>query len=178
MPRVPETFETARLRFRPPTEADAPVMFARYASVPAVTARLSWPRHTEVAQTLAFVHRARDTWAQAGLGPWLVFDRATGELLGSTGLEPNDDGTVTTGYLLVESAWGKGLASEILAAMVDQARAAGVPAVGACVHPDNAASVRVLEKAGLRRVDGPPTAWFPNLDATKPLPVLHYRLAL
>jgi RimJ/RimL family protein N-acetyltransferase len=51
------------------------------------------------------------------------------------------------GYLLAEQAWGKGLASELLHAVQDLFRGSGVVLLGG-VMDENAASARVLEKAG------------------------------
>jgi ribosomal-protein-alanine N-acetyltransferase len=178
MPSAPERFSTARLTFRRPTPADAPEMWARYASDPDVTRHLAWPCHQTVEPTRAFVDFAVETWKRDGIGPWLVFDGSSGALLGSTGLDLRVGHGAMTGYLLVKSAWGKGLATEVLTAMVDQARAAKLLWVRACVHPDNAASIRVLEKVGFASIEGEPTAMFPNLDAQKPLPLLHYQRRL
>jgi RimJ/RimL family protein N-acetyltransferase len=53
------------------------------------------------------------------------------------------------GYILGESAWGRGLASELLAGFVDWAERKGrVASLVAGVGPENIASQRVLEKNG------------------------------
>ena len=175
----PESFTTERLLFRRPTAADAPLMFARYASSPEVTRLLAWPTHRSVEQTRAFVAFSDQTWAQHGFGPWLLWTRDGATLLGSTGLDPGAAGSASTGYLLVKEAWGQGLATEVLKAMVAQARAAGLHRLCACVHTSNAASIRVLEKCGLARTgDCSPTAVFPNLDPLKPEPIFNFALKL
>lgn len=174
MPRVPERFSTARLSFRPPTLADAQSMWERYARDAEVTRYLAWPRHETSEPTRAFVAQSLEDWKRDGMGPWLAFDKATGDLLGSTGLHARPGNSALTGYLLVKPAWGKGLATEVLTAMVEQARAAGLSELRACVHPDNAPSIRILEKCGFARIGGDPTAMFPNVDPDRPLPVLHY----
>ena len=47
--------------------------------------------------------------------------------------------------------WGKGLATEVASAWVRTAfDESGVSRLGAFVHPENAASIRVLEKVGFR----------------------------
>ena len=179
MRRAPETFHSERLTFRRPRAVDAPVMFARYSSDAEVTKFLAWPRHESVDQTNLFIIFSDQTWANAGFGPWLVWSRDGSTLLGSTGLEPGANESATTGYLLVKEAWGQGLATEVLRAMMSQARALGLKRLGAIVHPSNAASIHVLEKAGLTRVDdGAPTALFPNLDPAGPLPIFNYAIAL
>jgi [ribosomal protein S5]-alanine N-acetyltransferase len=176
MLRVPFQFSAGRLTFRPPELTDAELMWKRYASDPEVTKYLAWPRHQTPEPTRAFIQLAQQSWTKDGMGPWLVFEN--GELVGSTGLDWRSGDYAMTGYLLVKSAWGRGLATEILTAMVEQARAAKLSELRACVHPDNAVSIHILEKCGLARFDAEPTAMFPNLDATNPLPVLHYKRAL
>jgi RimJ/RimL family protein N-acetyltransferase len=94
-------------------------------------------------------------------------DRAGGELLGGCGLKPALDaryaggmaygpGEVELGYGLRRSSWGSGLATELARALVRKAfRALGAAWVVASVMVGNGASIRVLEKAGLRQVGGP-----------------------
>jgi RimJ/RimL family protein N-acetyltransferase len=56
------------------------------------------------------------------------------------------------GYGLARDAWGKGLATEAARAVVDYGFSAlGLAKVWARTDPRNAASVRVLEKLGMRR---------------------------
>ncbi len=47
----PERIETERLVLRVPTIADAPAMFANYASDPVVTRYLTWRPHPSVEET-------------------------------------------------------------------------------------------------------------------------------
>lgn len=68
---------------------------------------------------------------------------------------------VRLGYVLAESHWGRGLASELVAGLVEWCR--GEPAIASIaggVEVDNAASARVLTKNGFTLVDtgddGPP----------------------
>ncbi|MBT5875331.1 MAG: GNAT family N-acetyltransferase [Candidatus Latescibacteria bacterium] len=52
------------------------------------------------------------------------------------------------GYLLAESAWGKGLASELIGGFVAWCGSNGVGSLAGGVEPENIASRRVLEKCG------------------------------
>jgi RimJ/RimL family protein N-acetyltransferase len=52
------------------------------------------------------------------------------------------------GYLLAESAWGKGIASELVDGLVSWSRQTGVASLVSGVERDNVASRRVLEKNG------------------------------
>ena len=72
--------------------------------------------------------------------------QGVGVLLLSEGLG-DDQGQVAVGYLLAESAWGQGFASEVMLGLAAWARDQGLT-LFAGVSTDNPASVRVLEKAG------------------------------
>jgi len=83
----------------------------------------------------------------------LVVTASTHTPVGFLTLFESDDTAVghqeiRLGYVLAESAWGQGLATELLAAFVDWSRQAGIRRLIAGVLPDNIASVRVLEKCG------------------------------
>jgi RimJ/RimL family protein N-acetyltransferase len=66
---------------------------------------------------------------------------------------PGEDGDAEIGYGIEESAQGRGLATEATRACVEWAlRQPAVLTVSATTHPLNRASIRVLEKVGMRRV--------------------------
>lgn len=143
---APSTIRTQRLELRRPRAADAAAIFATYAGDPDVTRYLSWRCHDSVATTQAFLDRVAGEWDERGVGTYLV--EHEGELLGSTGLHMIAAATASTGYCFARRAWGQGYATESCRAMIDLARAMGVTRLEAGCHPDNAASLRVLEKAG------------------------------
>ncbi|MFI7278964.1 GNAT family N-acetyltransferase [Micromonospora chersina] len=86
-------------------------------------------------------------------GHRLVIERETGLAVGGIGLKlPPTDGAVEFGYGIVESRRCRGYITEAVRALVAHALTLpGVTAVYATVDPANVPSVRVLEKAGLRR---------------------------
>ncbi|HZW54360.1 MAG TPA: GNAT family N-acetyltransferase [Candidatus Elarobacter sp.] len=95
-----------------------------------------------------------DDWARQGFGQW-AFRLADGELVGTCGLFegriPGSDG-LEVGYMVRPVFWGRGFATEMTVAVVRFAfEHYDVPDVGAMLQPGNAASIRVLEKSGLRR---------------------------
>lgn len=61
-------------------------------------------------------------------------------------------GTVELGYALLPAHWNNGYAAEALAAAVQALFARGFSAVRAGAFEENAASQRVMEKAGLARI--------------------------
>ncbi len=89
----------------------------------------------------------------------LARERSTSEAVGLVMLfeMPRADGAesdVRLGYLLAESAWGRGLGSELIGGLVDWCRArASIRSLAGGVAADNAASARVLEKNGFSEVE-------------------------
>ena len=173
MIRSPEFLHTERLTLRRPRASDVDAIFTRYASDPRVTRLVGWPRHTSVEATRAFLAFSEAQWQQSPAGAYLIERTSDGTLLGSAGFVFETPSRAATGYVLAADAWGKGYATETLAAMVEVARAAGVRRLYALCHHEHRASARVLEKCGfalegtLRRY-----AEFPNLDAGDPQDVL------
>jgi RimJ/RimL family protein N-acetyltransferase len=149
--RALRRFDSRRLRFSQPLRRDAPAMFARYASDPDVTRYVGWRSHTSVATTKQFVQFSADQWDRDGVGAYLIWSRADGRLLGSTGLELDASGSAMTGYVLAKDAWGHGFATEALLAMIHTAEGIGIPRLYAFCHPDHTASQHVLEKCQFER---------------------------
>lgn len=177
--KAPPRVETQRLVLSAPAATDAELVFRRYASDDDVTRYVGWPTHRTVADTQAFLAFSAAQWEQEGAGPYLIWARADGQLLGGTGIGLEPDGQAITGYVLAVDAWGKGYATEALTAVVDVAADIGVRQLYALCHPQHRPSSRVLEKCGFLR-DG---SWgrpleFPNLAAGKPQDVLCYRRGL
>ncbi len=95
-----------------------------------------------------------DPYSQSGMGRWAVIDKESGEYMGWCGLkyQPEDD-EVDVGYRFFKRHWGKGVASETAQACIDYGfNELNLQRIIARVHPDNPASVRVLEKCGMKRI--------------------------
>jgi [ribosomal protein S5]-alanine N-acetyltransferase len=146
---LPQEIHTNRLLLRPPSEADAELMFARYSSDPEVCRYMSWRPHRSIDDTIAYL---RKKTTDAGIGEItrrLIFCRSSGALLGSIGGQA-DNYRFQFGYCLARDAWGHGYATEaaraFVAAVMDDPRFWRVQAF---CDVENRASARVLEKAGL-----------------------------
>jgi RimJ/RimL family protein N-acetyltransferase len=91
-----------------------------------------------------------------GFGVWAAIERSTGEFVGLFELYPRKDAgpnEVELGYRLRRSAWGKGYATEGSRALIRKGfTELGVQRVVAETMAVNAASRRVMEKAGLKYV--------------------------
>jgi len=68
--------------------------------------------------------------------------------VGSTGLDFETQQRASTGYVLARDAWGRGYASEALAAVVELARELQIARLYALCHVDHIASARVLGRCG------------------------------
>jgi RimJ/RimL family protein N-acetyltransferase len=91
---------------------------------------------------------------ETGYGYWAAIERAGGAFVGWFHLRPHDDDLPhepELGYRLRAASWGRGYATEGSRALIDRAfRELGAERVTATAMAVNAASRRVMEKAGLR----------------------------
>lgn len=91
----------------------------------------------------------------AGLGYWAAEERESREFIGRFFLKRDraDPQSIELGYRLKRSVWGKGYATEGARALIRKAfEELDAPRVTAYTTPENAASWRVMEKAGLSLV--------------------------
>lgn len=175
----PEFLETTRLVLRRPIAADVERIYARYSSDPEVTKYVGWPRHRSIEETRAFLAFSEAEWNRWPAGPYLVECQSDRQLLGSTGLTFESPTVAATGYVLARDAWGRGYATEALAAVVGVARQMGVRRLYAICHANHRASIHVLEKCGFVLEDllaG--FADFPNLGSRQREDCLRYGQAL
>lgn len=162
--KAPTQVDTPRLILRQPQLSDAAAIFERYANDSEVTRYLGWPRHRSVSDTEAFLEFSAHEWERWPAGPYLIMSRTDVRLLGSTGLGFQTPHEAVTGYVLAKDAWGKGFATEALAAVVDVAGRIGVARLVALCHPVHRPSRRVLEKCGFVLDDtSRRSVEFPNL---------------
>jgi RimJ/RimL family protein N-acetyltransferase len=109
---------------------------------------------------------AAGLWALLGYGYWSIIDRATGIFLGTGGLAQFERGLAElrgypeAGWAFIPDAWGKGIATEAVAAMLDWADGGlNEPEIRCIIDPANVASASVAAKLGFERmgeVDFPP----------------------
>ena len=112
-------------------------------------------------QTAAGVARLIEHQQRHGFSLWGVVDRQDGDVIGVAGLVLVEmvGPEVEVVYELVRDRWGMGIATEVAAACLDVAFGPlGLPRVVALSYPENAPSVRVMQKIGMRD-DGEITAY-------------------
>jgi [ribosomal protein S5]-alanine N-acetyltransferase len=143
----PERVRTDRLllrRFDPEDDYEA---VHAYASDAEVTRYMDWGPNTP-GMTRSFLASTADgpqhDWEYA------IEEVASGALVGGVGIHLMSADRADIGYCLARHAWGRGIATEAASALLRHAFDIGVHRVQAGCHPDNAASIRVLTKLGMR----------------------------
>jgi [ribosomal protein S5]-alanine N-acetyltransferase len=145
--------QTARLRLRPFTDADADLLFALHSST-LVMRYWDSPPWNEPARARRFIAMCR-TMAEEGTGARVAIDRASdGAFVGWCSLtEWNPDyRSALLGYCLDHAMWGHGYATEAAHALLQWAFGTlDLNRVQAEADTRNVASARVLEKVGFVR---------------------------
>ncbi len=142
--------ETERLALREWTVDDADALF-RITSDPDVMRYIRDGRPlTDMAPVREWLDTLAACYREHGYGRWAVLEKDGGRVVGSYGFWPMpDDGEIDFGYMLSRDCWGKGYATEVGRATLRHGFGRlGFDEVVAKVVPENAASCRVLEKAG------------------------------
>lgn len=138
-----------KISIRPLTSQDAPA-FMTWAGDPVVTALLFWDAYQdeeaarEFLRTIAEPHEFFYAVCLDGVPVGAVtLDRGKG---------PRAAHRAELGYVVARAHWGKGVATEgARLALAAGFQKLGVRRIEALVDPDNAGSMRVLEKAGLKQ---------------------------
>lgn len=88
-----------------------------------------------------------------GFCQWAAVLRETDEVIGHCGLRHLcDTGHIDIGWLLARRHWGQGLATEMARAALEHGHTRlTLPRIIAVALPENAASIRVMERIGMTR---------------------------
>ena len=144
--------ETNRLTLRRFTDADEDSLVELDSDPEVMRYILGRPETPD--ETRAMIARVRTRWAEWGYSWWALIDAASGELVGAGGIQHLGRDRANSheiGWRLRRARWGLGLASEAARTMAGYAFAVlDAPRLCAVRHPDNAASLRVMEKLGMR----------------------------
>jgi [ribosomal protein S5]-alanine N-acetyltransferase len=117
-----------------------------------------WP-HPDLAEFLPlYAEWLRTGDTQLGFGPWLSIDRAEEALVGSVGfIGLPKEGTVEIGFDTASAFRNRGYAAEGARALLEWGLVQEqVSRVIAHCDPDNAPSIRVLEKIGMQLTERTP----------------------
>jgi ribosomal-protein-alanine N-acetyltransferase len=153
MPQI----ETARLRLVPCSVAAAQAATGDRAALErllGVRVPVEWPAEDLRDFLPVYARIVDEQTALEGWGIWLMLQPAEQSLIGDIGFKglPDETGTAEIGYSVLPAFQRRGYASEAAQALVAWGLAQpGVRRIVANCHDHNAASIRVLEKAGLRQ---------------------------
>lgn len=142
--------ETRRLLLRPLTRRDVRDVFA-YASNERVARYLLWRVHRCPADSENYLQAVLTAYRKGQAAPWGVVEKATGRLIGSCGFTVCHPlhWRAEIGYALGEEYWGRGYATEAVAAAVNFGfEGMNLNRVEALCFVENTASMRVLAKLG------------------------------
>jgi RimJ/RimL family protein N-acetyltransferase len=142
-------FETPRLRFRQFEAEDVQVMYPWLTDAEIMRYMPTGQDYT-MEQAEARIARYMAHQQQHGYSRGLMIDRATGEPIGDAGLLylPATQ-EVELGYRLGKPWWGQGFATEAAIGWLKYAfDELGLDEVIAFSHPDNHASIHVIQKSG------------------------------
>jgi RimJ/RimL family protein N-acetyltransferase len=146
--------QTERLLLRPHRVEDFDDL-ARLWGDPEVT-RWIGGRPSTAEESWSRLLRYQGLWPALGFGYFAVLDRGSGAFLGDAGLAdfhrditPSLHGMAEAGWVLGPGAWGRGIATEAVGAVLGWYRATASARPVACIlAPENLASHRVALKCG------------------------------
>ncbi len=139
--------ESARLVLRPFQPSDVEAAFTWFGDPVVMQFTVTGPDPSIEGTRRRLAYFAEHQQAH-GFSKWVILQADSGRAIGDSGLLLLEEcGWIDLGFRLSQPYWGRGLATEAASAWV---RAAfddfHIERLNAFVHPENAASIRVLEK--------------------------------
>jgi ribosomal-protein-alanine N-acetyltransferase len=144
---VQAILETSRLILRPFKTGDIEATFGWFGD-PTVMQFTHTGPDTSIEQTKARLAKYQEHQTTHGFSKCIIMERLLGHAIGDSGLlKLGEHGWIDLGFRLAQRYWGKGLATEAASAWVRTAfDDLHIDRLAALVHPENVASIRVLEK--------------------------------
>lgn len=142
--KLPDTIKTDRLTLRAPNMADAPALhqLANNKYIHDMLARLPHPyTRAHAVDFITNLARAKDEHAYAII-------TENDDFIGVIGWHLDRELGLELGYWLGQPYWGKGYATEVANALVQEAIDAGFNELFSSAKYQNAGSIGVLQKAG------------------------------
>lgn len=142
-----------RLHFRALTIEDVTALISIYSDVEAMKFRANPPiLNTEDA--LKMIEQAQQDDTSLVSNRWAAVRNDTNELIGTFVLSYNQPNKACTiGYSIGKTHWNKGYGKELLRAMITEVRNSNCQTIKAFVHPNNLASIAILEKQQFYQAD-------------------------
>lgn len=142
-----------KLILRPHRDEDAPFMI-ELNSDPEVTAYTPDGPLPSLDVAKMIIQSLRQQFMERQIGRFIVIDPKTNKAIGWCGLKwLEDSNEIDIGYRFVKSAWGRGIATETALSCLSYGfNQLHFSSITASVLPTNMASVRVLEKIGMKQI--------------------------
>ena len=143
--------ETERLLIKKITPEDLPWLI-EMRTAEAVNRYLGGPAMQNAASLTKRMSFYLECHEKYGYGFSTMTLKATGEMIGTSGLQPLEDtGEIEVGYNLAEAHWRQGFGYECAMAWLKYGlETAGLDRIVAIADPDNTGSWRIMEKCGMR----------------------------
>ena len=142
------SIETSRLTLRMFTPDDLDELYSLF-SDPLVVRYVGTGETASKAETETALNGIMNHWERHGFGRWAILDKRSQRFIGYGGLRLLID-TPEVVYHLATASWGKGLATEIATASLRYGfEEKSFERIVAIAKPENLASIRVMQKAGL-----------------------------
>lgn len=162
----PHSLATERLALVP--FAPAHLAFLHRLWTDAAVRRFLWDdRVIDRDEAAAVIDSSLESFRADGFGMWVLLREPERTSIGFCGLRRFGEPPVGIEvlYALLPSQWGTGLATEAARAVLERAFRAGIPRVFAGADPPNVASIRVMERLGMRpdctrTIDGRPATYY------------------
>lgn len=145
----PEKVSTKRLILRPIQGSDAEAIFA-YASDSEISRYMAFARHQDLNDSYAFIDYAKEAWQKGIEYAYALIIKEDKRFIGTAGFKIEEKNAFI-GYIIHKDYWHQGFTSEAMAAIVDIIKKEPFfAAITSCAHPENIASVKILENLGLQ----------------------------
>lgn len=147
------TLKTPRLILRKIKVCDAEDMFD-YSRREDVTRYLLWDAHPDLFYTEHFIRYLQERYSVADYYDWAIVWQENGKMIGTCGFTSFDvpNNAAEIGYALSPEYWGRGVATEAVERLLRFAFCdLALSRVSAVCMEGNAASLRVMEKCGMKR---------------------------
>ena len=146
------TLTTDRLVLRRIAVSDYKDMY-EYSRLPQVTKYLLWSEHPSEQYTYEYLQRINSAYKKGDFCDWAVTLSDSGKMIGTCGFTSFDyeNDRAEVGYVLNPAYWGQGIATEaVMAVMEFGFKELGANRIEAHFIEGNNASLRVMEKCGMR----------------------------
>lgn len=151
----------------PRADSDLDAVHAIYSN-PGTWTHLPSGRHTDISQTRTKFDEWNESWNTHSLGPWIVRDTETNQVLGMVGCSVQRNAFWNLGYRLSPNAQGRGVASRVAELAVRKANETNpdLPVI-AYLLEHNTASAQVAQRIGLTLEDRCSDAGNPDPEAVR-----------